>query len=128
MGEQHPDRDAQFRFINETSSKFLGNGEPVISIDTKKKENIGNFKNNGAEYRPVKDPKKVLVKNLFFLFRLELKNGSLSKINSDRPEFSSETPRSFLFFASCSIGLHHPTVTVQMVLLVQNGTCGTDTI
>ena len=49
VGEQHPDRDAQFRFINETSSKFLEEGEPVISIDTKKKENVGNFKNNGTE-------------------------------------------------------------------------------
>lgn len=60
VGEQHPDRDAQFRFINETSSKFLSEGEPVISIDTKKKENVGNFKNNGTEYRPGKDPRKVL--------------------------------------------------------------------
>ena len=60
VGEQHPDRDAQFSFINQTSSEFLDKGEPVISIDTKKKENIGNFKNNGAEYRPVKDQRKVL--------------------------------------------------------------------
>lgn len=60
IGEQHPDRDAQFRFINETSSEFLANGEPVISIDTKKKENVGNFKNAGAEYRPAKSPRKVL--------------------------------------------------------------------
>lgn len=59
-GEQHPDRDAQFRFINETSSKFLEEGEPVISIDTKKKENVGNFKNNGTEYCPAKSPRKVL--------------------------------------------------------------------
>ena len=41
VSKQHPDRDTQFRFINETSSEFLNNGEPVISIDTKKKENIG---------------------------------------------------------------------------------------
>lgn len=60
VGEQHPDRDAQFCFINETSAEFLSKGEPIISIDTKKKENIGNFKNNGAEYRPVNNPRKVL--------------------------------------------------------------------
>lgn len=60
VGEQHPDRDAQFHFISETSSEFLTNGDPVISIDTKKKENVGNFKNNGAEYRPVKSPRKVM--------------------------------------------------------------------
>lgn len=60
LGAEHPDRDAQFCFINEISTDFLNNGEPVISVDTKKKENIGNFKNNGAEYRPVKSPRKVL--------------------------------------------------------------------
>ena len=60
IGEQHPDRDAQFRYINDTSAEFLTAGEPVISIDTKKKENIGNFKNGGSEYRPVGDPRKVL--------------------------------------------------------------------
>ena len=47
VGEQHPDRDAQFCFINETSAEFLTNGEPVISVDTKKKENVGNFKKTG---------------------------------------------------------------------------------
>lgn len=60
VGEQHPDRDAQFRYINETSEDFLEHGDPVISIDTKKKENVGNFKNNGSEYRREKDPRKVL--------------------------------------------------------------------
>ena len=42
-----------------TSSEFLTNGDPIISIDTKK-ENVGNFKNNGAEYRPAKNPRKVM--------------------------------------------------------------------
>ena len=56
IGAQHPDRDAQFRFINDTAEEFLKNGTPVISVDTKKKENIGNFKNNGAEYRSKKPP------------------------------------------------------------------------
>ena len=60
IGDQHPDRDAQFRYINDTSESYLEVGEPVISIDTKKKENIGNFKNNGSEYRPKGDPRHVL--------------------------------------------------------------------
>ena len=60
VGKQHPDRDAQFQFINDTSTMFLESGEPVISVDTKKKENIGNFKNNGSEYRPHKQPRQVL--------------------------------------------------------------------
>jgi Rhodopirellula transposase DDE domain len=46
----HPDRDAQFEFINEQAKTFQQTGNPVLSIDTKKKENIGNFKNNGKEW------------------------------------------------------------------------------
>ena len=60
IGEAHPDRNAQFEHINETAAKYLKAGEPVISVDTKKKENIGNFKNKGQEYRHKKDPRKVL--------------------------------------------------------------------
>lgn len=60
VGEPHPDRDAQFRFINEKAQKFIDAGYPVISIDTKKKELIGNFKNSGSEYRKEKDPRQVL--------------------------------------------------------------------
>ena len=60
VGEPHPDRNAQFEHINTTAAKYLKSGDPVISVDTKKKENIGNFKNNGQEYRQNKDPRKVL--------------------------------------------------------------------
>lgn len=60
VGEPHPDRDAQFRYINEQASAFLKEGMPVISVDTKKKENIGNFKNEGSEYRPKGEPRQVL--------------------------------------------------------------------
>jgi DNA-binding transcriptional regulator GbsR (MarR family) len=60
IGEPHPDRNAQFEHINQTSAEYLTAGDPVISVDTKKKENIGNFKNNGQEYRKNKEPRKVL--------------------------------------------------------------------
>lgn len=50
VGKQSPDRDGQFRHINSTALEYLNVGNPVISIDCKKKENIGTFKNNGAEY------------------------------------------------------------------------------
>ena len=49
-GKSHPDRDAQFNFINESVMAMHRNGQPAISVDTKKKENIGEFKNNGQEY------------------------------------------------------------------------------
>jgi DNA-binding phage protein len=60
VGESHIDRDAQFEYINEQCKQANGKGIPVISIDAKKKENIGNFKNNGKSYRPHGNPIKVL--------------------------------------------------------------------
>jgi transposase len=60
VGKPHPDRNAQFEQINKKAKEFMDLGEPVISVDTKKKENIGNFKNSGREYRKSKDPRKVL--------------------------------------------------------------------
>ena len=55
-GKQHPDRDAQFRYINEQVTAFQDDGSPVISVDAKKKENVGNFKNGGAESAPAGSP------------------------------------------------------------------------
>lgn len=60
VGSQHVDRDAQFQYINTKAQEFIDDGNPVISTDTKKKELVGNFKNSGAEYRPVKGARKVL--------------------------------------------------------------------
>ena len=60
IGEPHPDRNGQFEYINAKASEFIDAGDPVISVDTKKKELIGNFKNAGAEYRKEKDPRQVL--------------------------------------------------------------------
>jgi hypothetical protein len=55
-GRQHPDRDAQFRYLNDQVTAFLAAGLPVISVDTKKKENVGAYKNGGREYQPKKEP------------------------------------------------------------------------
>ena len=55
------DRDAQFHYINDQATAFLAAGEPVISVDTKKKELVGNFKNHGREYRPKATPEAVKV-------------------------------------------------------------------
>ena len=60
IGKPHPDRNAQFEFIDRKASEFIEAGDPVISVDTKKKELIGNFKNNGSEYRKKKQPRDVL--------------------------------------------------------------------
>jgi len=60
-GSEHPDRDAQFEYINATALRFMREGQPVISVDTKKKELVGAFKNNGREWRPKGKPLEVNV-------------------------------------------------------------------
>lgn len=60
-GNQHPDRNAQFEYIHERVLAFLKKRQPVISIDTKKKELVGEFKNGGQEWQPQGQPEKVKV-------------------------------------------------------------------
>jgi hypothetical protein len=60
-GEQHPDRNAQFEHINQTVKQFQHRGQPVISVDTKKKELVGRFKNGGREWQPRGAPEEVQV-------------------------------------------------------------------
>jgi hypothetical protein len=60
-GEGHPDRDAQFTYLNESVRDALAAGEPVISVDTKKKELVGDFKNAGQTWRPQGEPEEVRV-------------------------------------------------------------------
>ncbi len=59
-GKQHPDRDAQFRYIGKISGRAIAEGLPVISVDTKKKELVGPYANGGREWRPAGDPERVL--------------------------------------------------------------------
>ena len=60
-GDSHPDRDAQFGYIDSRVQAHLALRQPVISVDTKKKELVGDFKNGGQEWRPKRDPEKVRV-------------------------------------------------------------------
>jgi len=60
-GNQHPDRNAQFAFINAQAQRFQQQRQPVISVDTKKKELVGDFKNGGREWRPQGEPQEVRV-------------------------------------------------------------------
>src|SRR6266487_1986265 len=60
-GKQHPDRDAQFRYISAQVVAFQAAGDPVISVDTKKKELVGNYANGGAEWEPAGAPRRVNV-------------------------------------------------------------------
>lgn len=60
-GAQHADRDGQFRYINDQAGEFLAAGQPVISVDAKKKELVGNHTNAGVEYQPKGEPVRVEV-------------------------------------------------------------------
>jgi hypothetical protein len=58
-GRAHPDRDAQFQYINRRAKAFQKQGQPVVSVDTKKKELIGQFRNGGREWQPQGQPEEV---------------------------------------------------------------------
>ena len=60
-GSAHPDRDAQFVYLNEQVGRFVDDNQPVISVDTKKKELVGEFSNKGREYQPKGEPVRVNV-------------------------------------------------------------------
>jgi hypothetical protein len=62
-GASHPDRDAQFRHINTRTRACQRRGQPVVSVDSKKRESIGNFKNPGREWQPVGSPEEVRTKD-----------------------------------------------------------------
>ena len=72
-GASHPDRDAQFGHINATVAAALASGQPAISVDTKKKELIGDFKNAGQQWRPQGEPVEVRTK--------DFKDKALGKVN-----------------------------------------------
>jgi transposase len=60
-GRQHADRDTQFGYLNQYGRDHVGAGQPVVSVDTKKKELVGEFKNGGREYQPAGEPERVNV-------------------------------------------------------------------
>jgi transposase len=60
-GTSHPDRDAQFRYLNDQAAAMVAAGQPVISVDTKKKEMVGDYDNGGVEWQPEGEPVRVNV-------------------------------------------------------------------
>jgi hypothetical protein len=103
-GSSHPDRNAQFEFINARVLAFQKRKQPVISVDTKKKEQIGDFKNNGEEWQPEGQPEAVRAKDFldkrlgkvvpYGLYDQTLNKGWVSVgIDHDTAEFATETIR-----------------------------------
>jgi len=103
-GANHPDRDAQFDHINVLVKERLAEGQPVVSVDTKKKELVGDFKNGGKELRPVGDPEEVKVHdfidkdkgkvNPYGVFDIARNHGWVSLgVSADTAEFAVEALR-----------------------------------
>ena len=101
-GRAHPDRNAQFEYINGRAAEFRDAGQPVISVDTKKKELVGDFKNAGREWRPEGDPEKVRVHdfiipelgraNPYGVYDVEKNEGWVSVgTDHDTAQFAGET-------------------------------------
>lgn len=103
-GSKHPDRDAQFGFISRLVAQYQGEGDPVISVDTKKKELVGDFKNGGREWRPKGQPEEVRVHDFldpelgkvapYGVYDLTANQGWVSVgIDHDTAEFAVESIR-----------------------------------
>lgn len=102
-GKQHADRDAQFQYINKQTKERIAAGDPVISVDTKKKELVGDYKNGGREYHPKGEPEKVDVHDFkgelgrvcpYGVYDIHDNSGWVSVgITSDTAEFAVETIR-----------------------------------
>jgi transposase len=103
-GNSHPDRNAQFEFISGRVVAFQGRRQPVVSVDTKKKELIGDFKNGGAEWQPAGEPEEVRAKDFpdkrlgkaipYGVYDLTCNNGWVSVgIDHDTAEFAAESIR-----------------------------------
>jgi transposase len=105
-GTSHPDRDAQFRHVNQAVADAQAAGQPAISVDTKKKELIGDFKNAGREWRPKGRPVEVRTKdfkdkqlgkvNPYGVYDLALDEGYVSVgIDADTAQFAVQSIRSW---------------------------------
>ena len=103
-GKGHPDRDAQFQFINRRAKAFQRQGQPVVWVDTKKKELVGQSRNGGREWQPMGEPEKVKVDDFidkglgkaipYGVYDMAAHNGWVSVgVDHDTAEFAVETIR-----------------------------------
>lgn len=119
----HKDRNAQFEYINEKCKSASAAGSPVISVDAKKKENIGNFKNSGSVYRESKNPIKVLdhdfpIKELgkatpFGVYNIFQNRGFVNVgLSSDTATFAVESVRRWWYAEGATIYANAPMIVI----------------
>ena len=132
-GSSHPDRDAQFKYIQRRVEEFQSRGQPVVSVDTKKKEHVGDFKNNGKEWRPKGNPERVRVydfvdktlgkANPYGVYDTTANVGWVSVgVDHDTAEFAVETLRRWWEKMGC---LRYPAATELLVTADGGGSNGT---
>jgi hypothetical protein len=113
-GSDHPDRNAQFEYISAAVKDFLGRGLPVISVDTKKKELVGQFKNAGKEWERKGQPKKVNMHDFadpelgkaipYGVYDIGRNEGWVSVgVTHDTAEFAAETIRRWWMRMGCRV-------------------------
>jgi transposase len=128
VGEQHPDRDEQFKHINEKAKAFGAANLPVISIDCKKKELVGSFKNVGSEYAPKKHPVEVLDHDFplpglgkaapYGVYDISANEGYVSVgISADTAQFAVATIRSWWY----SMGIKRYPTAKQLLITADGG-------
>ncbi len=131
-GASHPDRNQQFEHINQKARQFLRQGQPVISVDTKKKELVGDFKNGGRELRPKGMPEKVRVHDFvipelgraipYGVYDLATNTGWVSVgIDHDTAEFAVETIRRWWRWMG---GKHYPQAQKLLITADAGGSNG----
>jgi hypothetical protein len=113
-GRTHPDRDAQFQYINRRAKAFQRQGQPVVSVDTKKKELVGQFRNSGHEWQPQGQPEEVQVHDFpdealgkvipYGVYDEATNTGWVSVgIDHDTAEFAVETVRRWWWHMSSQV-------------------------
>lgn len=128
-GASHPDRDAQFAHISAQVKAFQDRGQPVISVDTKKKELVGDFKNGGQEWRPAGDPVHVRVHDFrdeqkgkaipYGVYDLTQNSGWVSVgVDHDTAEFAVQSIRAWWRQMGCRI---YPQATELLVTADSGG-------
>ena len=122
-GASDPDRDAQFAHINKTAKAAVATGWPVISVDTKKKELVGDFKNAGREWRPKGEPERVRVHDFkdkqlgkaipYGVYDMRLDEGYVSVgIDHDTAQFAVNSIRSWWQYLGSERYPHAPRLTI----------------
>ncbi|OGW14420.1 MAG: transposase, partial [Nitrospirae bacterium GWA2_42_11] len=131
-GTDHPDRNEQFEFIYKMVKKFQANGNPTISVDTKKKENIGEYKNNGREYRKQGNPLEVNTHDFpdkilgkvapYGVYDIGKNKGWVSVgISADTAEFAVNTIRNWWYIMGAA---EYPEVTELLITADCGGSNG----